>query len=229
MKKFTIDDFLDLIRESPAGAVFNPWWHNDPVNDDYSNAYEIRQHQLKAYISERLGKVKYLLSGEALGYQGGHFSGIAMMSERILLGKAKHKGLYPEQVFTSIQPCRTSKESIKADGFNEPTATMVWQCMLSHNVNPYEFLIWNAFPWHPYQPAKGMLSNRTPTDKELKVGLEILLKAIELIQPQQIIAIGEKASLCLNMANIEHLKVRHPANGGATKFREQMNEICNGR
>ena len=119
MKKFTIDDFLDLIRESPAGAVFNPWWHNDPVNDDYSNAYEIRQHQLKAYISERLGKVKYLLSGEALGYQGGHFSGIAMMSERILLGKAKHKGLYPDQVFTSIQPCRTSKESIKADGFND--------------------------------------------------------------------------------------------------------------
>lgn len=226
MKKINnIDDFLDLLRNSPTGSVFNPWWENDPENDDYSNSYEIRQHQLKAYLSERLGHIKYLLSGEALGYQGGHFSGIAMMSERILLGKAKHKGISPEQVFTSLQPSRTSKEEVKKDGFNEPTATMVWQCMLSHNVNPYEFVIWNAFPWHPYQPSKGMLSNRTPTEKELKAGLIVLTEAIKLLNPKQIIAIGEKASFCLNLADIKHLKVRHPANGGATLFRTQMNEI----
>ena len=70
-----------------------------------------------------------------------------------------------------------------------------------------------------------MLSNRTPTEKELKVGLNILLKVIDFVNPQKIVAIGEKASFCLNLANINHLKVRHPANGGATQFRTQMGEI----
>ena len=49
------DDLLDLLRNSPKNeGLFNPWWENDPENDDFSNSYEIRQHQLKAYLDERL-------------------------------------------------------------------------------------------------------------------------------------------------------------------------------
>ena len=83
----TTDELLDLLRNAPKGYLFNPWWQNDPENDDFDNAYEIRQHQLQAYLEERIGKAHILLVGEAMGYQGGHFSGIAMTSERILLGK----------------------------------------------------------------------------------------------------------------------------------------------
>ena len=111
-----IDDFIESLRETPEGDLFNPWWQNDPENDDYTNASEIRRHQLKFYLQERLGRTRFLLIGEALGYQGGHFSGIAMTSERMLLGKQAGKGIWPEHIFTLKMPCRTSKETIKTEG-----------------------------------------------------------------------------------------------------------------
>lgn len=221
----SVDTFIEGLRECPKGHLFNPWWQHDCENDDYSNSAEIRRHQLKFYLSERLEKTRLLLVGEALGYQGGHFTGIAMTSERMLLGHLAAKGLRPEHVFTAMQPSRTSREDIKKDGFVEPTATIVWGHMLEASHDPYSFVIWNALPWHPYQPGKGMLSNRTPQDSELAAGHKHLTALIELMQPQKIVAVGEKAAAQLALLNIEHFKVRHPANGGATKFRSQITEI----
>lgn len=216
------DQFIDLLRQSPEGAVFNPWWQADRENDDYSNAAEIRRHQLKFYLQERMNHRPYLLLGEALGYQGGHFSGIAMTSERMLLGHLKNRGLQPEMIFTGMQPCRTSRSDIRRDGFSEPTATIVWSHLLELGVDPYDFVIWNAFPWHPYHLQKGALSNRTPTQGELSLGLRALRDFIAMLEPRQIVAVGEKASQLLFEAGLEHAKVRHPANGGAGKFREQF-------
>lgn len=221
----SVDTFIEGLRECPTGNLFNPWWQNDTENDDYSNSAEIRRHQLKFYLSERLEKTRLLLVGEALGYQGGHFTGIAMTSERMLLGHLASKGLRPEHVFTAMQPSRTSRADVKKDGFVEPTATIVWGHMLEASHDPYSFVIWNALPWHPYQPGKGMLSNRTPQDSELAAGHKHLIALIELMQPQKIVAVGEKAAAQLALLKIEHFKVRHPANGGATKFRSQITEI----
>jgi uracil-DNA glycosylase len=221
----TVDDFIDSLKDCPAGALFNPWWQHDPVNDDYSNSAEIRRHQLKFYLQQRLGRCRFFLAGEALGYQGGHFSGIAMTSERLLLGHLSHKGLHPEHVFTGMQPCRTSREEIKKNGFVEPTATIVWSHLLEAGIDPYEFVIWNALPWHPYHPEKGMLSNRTPSDKELAAGHAHLLDLARIMAPRTIVAVGEKASRQLELLGIEHRKARHPANGGAVKFRQNFDEI----
>lgn len=221
----TTDELLDLLRQAPKGYLFNPWWQIDPENDDYNNSCEIRRHQLQAYLEERLGKAHILLVGEAMGYQGGHFSGIAMTSERILLGKMLKKGISPDDVFTSLQPSRTSKVEVRADGFNEPTATIVWEHMLASGVNPYSFAIWNSLPWHPYNPEKGMLSNRTPTDSELSAGREILKVVIDMLKPAMIIAVGEKAAIQMEAMNIPFHKVRHPANGGANTFRMQITQL----
>jgi hypothetical protein len=163
-----------------------------------------------------------MLLGEALGYQGGHFSGIAMTSERILLGHMKNKGILPEHVFTSLEPTRTSKEEVRPNGFSEPTATIVWGHLLEIGLDPYDFVIWNAFPWHPYKPEKGMLSNRTPTAKEFEPGLKCLKTFIDLMQPREIVAVGEKAAIQLDQLGLDFTKVRHPANGGAGKFRDQF-------
>jgi len=75
-----IDDFLRLLKESPSGAVFNPWWQVDEQNDIGRNAPEIRRKQLRAYLRKRLRKANVAIIGEALGYRGGHFSGIPMTS-----------------------------------------------------------------------------------------------------------------------------------------------------
>ena len=89
MSKESIESFVRLLKQSPPGAVFNPWWQVDKQNDIDCNAPAIRRKHLRAYLRKRLGKAKLILIGEALGYRGGHFSGIPMTSERILLEKRK--------------------------------------------------------------------------------------------------------------------------------------------
>lgn len=220
-----IEEFIESLRETPAGNLFNPWWQNDPENDDYSNACEIRRHQLKFYLQERLGRTRFLLIGEALGYQGGHFSGIAMTSERMLLGLQKQKGILPQHIFTSMMPCRTSRVEVRKDGFNEPTATIVWSHLLAIGLDPYDFAIWNALPWHPFNSSRGMLSNRTPTDSEFSAGHARLADLINIMQPEKIVAVGEKAAVQLNIMGLDFAKVRHPANGGAVKFRDQFSAL----
>src|SRR6266481_8989551 len=111
------DNFLRLLKRSPSGAVFNPWWEVDAENDIARAAPIIRRQQLRAYLRKRLGKAKLVVIGEAVGYRGGHFSGIPMTSERILLGEKKDRGIEPEQVFSSIKARRTSKPRICPDGF----------------------------------------------------------------------------------------------------------------
>ncbi|HPW59645.1 MAG TPA: uracil-DNA glycosylase, partial [Candidatus Rifleibacterium sp.] len=130
-----------------------------------------------------------------------------------------------EHIFTSMMPCRTSKETIKPEGFNEPTATIVWSHLLASGLNPYDFAIWNALPWHPWQKSRGMLSNRTPTDREFAAGHAKLADLITILKPRQIVAVGEKAATQLTCMGLDFSKVRHPANGGAVKFREQFSKL----
>jgi hypothetical protein len=62
-----IDNFLKLLKESPPGPVFNPWWQVDEENDVGPRAPRIRREQLPAYLHDRLGKARLAVIGEALG------------------------------------------------------------------------------------------------------------------------------------------------------------------
>jgi uracil-DNA glycosylase len=220
-----IDDFLRLLKNSPSGAVFNPWWQVDEQNDVGHNGPAIRRNQLRAYLEERLGKSTVAIIGEALGYRGGHFSGIPMTSERMLLGKKKESGIHPEQVFSSIQARRTSKPRKCADGFSEPTATIVWSTLLTLGLKPEQFVLWNAFPWHSFDPGRGMLSNRMPKKFERSAGLSVLKAFLDLFRCNEIVALGNVAASQLKELNFEIHKVRHPASGGAKLFRQQIEKI----
>ena len=220
-----IDDFLRLLKTSPSGAVFNPWWEVDERNDVGHNAPVIRRNQLRAYLEERLGKSKVAIIGEALGYRGGHFSGIPMTSERILLGKKKGSGIELEHVFSSIKPRRTSKSKKCPDGFSEPTATIVWSTLLRLGLKPQQFVLWNAFPWHSFDPRRGMLSNRMPNKSERSAGLAVLKAFLDLFPCDEIVALGNVAVSQLKEMNVECQGVRHPASGGAKLFREQIGRI----
>ena len=220
-----IDDFLRLLKKSPSGAVFNPWWEVDERNDVGHNAPAIRRNQLRAYLEERLGKSKVAIIGEALGYRGGHFSGIPMTSERMLLGKKKDSGIHLEQVFFGIQPRQTSKPEKYQDGFSEPTATIVWGTLLKLGLKPEQFVLWNAFPWHSFDSCRGMLSNRMPNKSERAAGLSVLKVFLDLFPCNEIVALGNVAASQLVELNVKTDRVRHPASGGAKLFRQQIGRI----
>lgn len=217
-----VDAFIEQLKGYRSRAVFNPWNETDLQHDLGEQGALIRREQLRQYLKERIGTADSLLCAEAIGYQGGHFSGIPMTSERLLLGGLRHKKLFAELVFAGCKPQRTSRSEVKKEGFTEPTATVVWGFFVDHGIDPYRVVLWNAFPWHPYHPHKGMLSNRTPTDAELAAGHKVLMLLLELGQFKQVVAVGEKSAQQLRALGISAEKVRHPANGGAGQFREQL-------
>jgi hypothetical protein len=189
----SIERLLDLLKSSPQGAVFNPWWQVDAANDIGPQAPAIRREQLRAYLSERMGKAQLALVGEALGYRGGHFTGIAMTSERILLGG--NSEVAPEDVFSAIKPQRTSRLERAPRGFSEPTASVVWSTLLGHGMRGNEFVLWNVFPWHSFAPRLSMLKNRMPTHAELAAS-EPVLKAFSESLPRRTTR-GRGAPRCL--------------------------------
>ena len=133
------------------------------------------------------------ISAEGLGYQGGHFSGMAMTSERILLGC--HPDVNPQAVLGDWDYKRTSNPASarlnrtqKLYGFNEPTATVIAR----HGLSPYDTVLWNIFPFHPYKEGN-ILSNRTPTGEELDVGIEYARILMQLIPGMKVVAIGRKS------------------------------------
>jgi uracil-DNA glycosylase len=215
MSRKQLDKFLRLLKASPSGAVFNPWWEFDEENDIARIAPIIRRRQLRAYMQERLGCAKLVVIGEALGYRGGHFSGIPMTSERMLLRKQQN-------IVAGIKPRRTSKPSVCPDGFSEPTATIVWGALLKIGVLPDEFVLWNAFPWHSFDPHRRLLSNRMPNKLEQAAGLPVLSAFLELFPSDQVIALGKIAAAQLEQLGIKARCIRHPASGGAKLFRAQI-------
>jgi uracil-DNA glycosylase len=218
MSRKQLDKFLRLLKASPSGAVFNPWREVDRENDIGRIAPIIRRQQLRAYLQERLGRVKLVVIGEALGYRGGHFSGIPMTSERMLL-------LKQQNIVAGINPRRTSKPGVCPDGFSEPTATIVWGALLKIGVLPDEFVLWNAFPWHSFDPHRGLLSNRMPNESEQLSGRPVLQDFLELFPCEQIVALGKIAGAQLERLGLHAHCVRHPASGGAKLFREQIAKI----
>jgi hypothetical protein len=220
-----ISDFIHSLKQTPKG-LFNPWFQKDVKHDISSEAPGIRRKQLEQYLIERKGRARYLLIAEALGYQGGHFTGIAMTSERILLGyQAGKYGVNPGYIFSGTEPRRTSKPEVNELGMSEPTATIVWGSLVELGIDPFDVVLWNAVPWHPYKQEKGMLTNRTPLAGELDAGLNHLKNFVSLFPDAKLIAVGRKCEQSLARLGMPHTGVRHPANGGAPKFREQMSVL----
>ncbi|PYK26250.1 MAG: hypothetical protein DME59_08145 [Verrucomicrobia bacterium] len=213
----SLQRFLKLLRKSPPGAVFNPWWEVDEQNDIGPGAPAIRQNQLRAYLEKRLRKAQLALIGEAVGYRGGHFTGIPMTSERLLLGRSNKIPMKSNDFFSEINPRRTSKPEKCPDGFSEPTATIVWGALLRLGLKPEQ----------SFDSRRGILSNRMPNKSERAVGLPVLKTFLELFPCEQVVALGKIAAAQLEELNVNAHRVRHPASGGAKLFRQQIADVVN--
>ena len=221
-----LNQFLTGLAGYQGENTFNPWADHDE-RYEIENAVAIRRKNLEDYLTLRLGKARILLIAEACGYQGGHFSGIAMTCERMLLD------LHPvvdSAMVLGHQGNRTSRKESpllkpiqQAKGFNEPTDSVVWSACLEAGLGPNDFLLWNIFPFHPYKKGN-LLTNRTPADDELAAGLACTRSLLSLTGPLPIFAIGKKSENTLTEAGFSVTGLRHPANGGANIFRSQLKE-----
>lgn len=217
-----MEQFIESLRRYTAPQVYNPWRDFDASFDIGEQAPAIRCRQLAAYLRLRFSTAKYILVAEAIGYQGGHFSGIAMTSERILLGH--HARIAPTQVLAEpgVRTSNPANPAIKPicreKGFNEPTATIVWDAIAANGRSAFEVVLWNIFPFHPYK-GSDVLTNRTPDVAELQTGAAYLQQLQALYPQTAIIAIGAKSAKTLAQFAVPHAAVPHPANGGATAFR----------
>jgi hypothetical protein len=75
---------------------------------------------------------------------------MAMTSERILLGF--HPEIKPQEVLGEWHYARTSnpaskqlKKTQREKGFNEPTATVMWETLHRHNLATFDAVLWNIF------------------------------------------------------------------------------------
>lgn len=223
----TVEKFIEQLQNYTSPAAFNPWRDYDPECDIGPEAPLIRAGNLARYLTLRLN-AHYLFIAEGLGYQGGHFSGMAMTSERILLGH--HPDVAPQAVLGDWDYKRTSNPASprlnrtqREMGFNEPTATVMWNAVARHGLSPYDTVLWNIFPFHPHKGD--MLTNRTPTGEELDVGIEYARLLMKLIPQLQVVAIGRKSQQTLGKYDVPCACVPHPSMGGANAFKAAVAEL----
>lgn len=225
-----LENFIGQLQQAQLYEnAFNPWSDYDQQHDLSKNAPVVRSKQLREYLQKRIGLAKYIFLAEGLSYQGGKFTGIAMTSERIILGN--HEQVPASAVF-SIQPERTSAQGISSAvdklGMAEPTASIVWKAILKNKIPPEQVVLWNIFPWHPHKPDAS-LTNRTPTDQELALGLEYFKMLLELFSACQVLCLGKKSELTVSQAlpHLQPVVLRHPANGGARLFENGLISFLN--
>jgi len=151
----------------------------------------------------------YVLVGEAPGYNGGRFSGVWFTDERFLVGERA----LPWARALAFQ--RSSRDDLPLR--REMSSTIVWSALGDRR----DIVFWPAFPAHP-MGLRGAMSNRAPRRDELVAGREFLRFFLHVLFPGRIVVAigrhGEAAATALGHTEIRY--IRHPAQGGATAFRQ---------
>lgn len=190
-----------LARRLSRSGVFNPYKDERLLNN------------LKCYLEylyeNNHGEI--LLIGEAPGYCGCRLTGIPFSSGALIVDSEL-------DIFKDIRS-KILLEKIES----EKTATMIWECMGDQKHLP---ILWNAFPFHPYQYRKP-LSNRAPTNKEIKEGRFYIEELVRIFEPKIIASIGRKGQIALAQiyphSSIKY--IRHPSYGGKSDFLEGMDAL----
>lgn len=202
MSKLSLASSLTGTLPSGVGGLFNPWRDSCPHDADGNGPAE-KLDRLALHLD---CSPEFILAGEAPGYQGCRYSGIAFTSERLLAA-----GTIPRI------PALAGRLSTRRLPFSEPSATIVWKTLYRLGIEE-RTILWNAMQLHPYR-SDNLWSNRTPTQEEIKLGEPALRILIETFPSAKIIAVGKKSEGLLREMSIPIAgAVRHPANGGATEF-----------
>jgi len=186
------------------------------VGDLRGNA--IRRRNLRLYLEEldAIGP-RMMLVGEAVSYRGGRLTGIAFVSEALMLsGIDLANG---SRILGADHGYRKATPGPKLS--TEASATMVWETIRTIEPLP---LLWNAFQFHPFRPENA-LSNRVPTPAELEIGSRFIDRLMRLFDFEIVVAIGNQAAASLTKMGIAHEKVRHPSMAGKPQFVAGMKRL----
>ena len=73
-----VRSFVDWLAQYQGSLVHNPWGEVNPdleIVAEGFDAAQVRRDNLVAYLLPRLGRAKVFVVAEAVGYQGGLFTG----------------------------------------------------------------------------------------------------------------------------------------------------------
>src|ERR1700739_111206 len=197
--KAIVDELATLRFEN----VFNPY-RERCAEHDLTDAPAIRRRNLERVLAAAMsGGVDSIWIARDLGYKGGRRTGLALTDEYHL---ACHKAVFgtPPLSRATFGPAMA-----------ERTATVVWQAL---RLLRRRVFLWNVFPLHPYE-AGAPMTNRCHTRVERLDCRWLLVRLLEKLKPQSVVAIGRDAQAALVEIGIDAAIVRHPSHGGQTEFR----------
>lgn len=223
-----IDRFLDILQVGPTDpqCVFNPWRDHDERDRAPRLAMPAKRvENMAAYLDARKRSARVLLLGEAPSHRGCRFTGISFCSEVELAHK---RGL------VAHRSLEMTSEASRDKPMRERSAAIIWG-ELERAGCAHEVVLWNAFPWHPYRAHArsaddgpcGPSSNRKPKLTEVEQGraaLDALLACFT--HALEVFAVGKVAEEALGRWDEAKCSgyIRHPAQGGESRFRAQFRE-----
>ena len=192
------------------------------VTNQYSDNWpysKIAKENLRLYFTKMKElRPRFILIGEAPGYNGCRLTGIPFTSEYIIQDEIKNIGLFGLNNGYKIRNTAMPKK--------EPTAKIVWEFLNSVKMYP---LLWNAFPFHPHNSGNkdSNRAGKNLTNDELEFGLYILRIIFEEfdIRKGMIIAVGRTSEKLLKRNKIGCSYVRHPSHGGKDDFIDSLEKL----
>jgi hypothetical protein len=201
--------FWELLRAVPVPDDAEFLYGPEP--DGRRRELNLRRYHDLTAASMAGGGPRVMMVGEAPGYRGHTVSGVPFTSMRQLTAR-------PGLITGAPQ----------GDGFALPehpaadweqSSGIVWRALAAWR-GPLP-LMWAIYPNHPHEPGRPA-SNRAPRATEVAAGAPIALALAEAFGITTFLAVGRKAQAAFARAGIGAIPVRHPAQGGARAFTEQL-------
>lgn len=175
----------------------------------------VRRGNLLHYLTLiAAGPPAFMLIGEAPGYRGSTVTGVPFMSAReasarpgLITGSGGGDGF----------------EAVATDAPEwEATSRSIWMA-LAERPGPVP-LMWSTYPHHPFL-GDDPRTNRRPRPDEIRAGIPLAVRLAELFAITEFVAVGRVAEGALGALGRHAVAVRHPAQGGARIFADQMRAI----
>lgn len=207
----SIHPFVKKLASVELENCFNPYSDRCSMFDRFDAPRKRSRMLSKVLECACKESIDSIWIGRDLGYRGGRRTGLALTDDVNISQHLKRWGIdHEKQAIT------------KGQIISERTARVIWDTL---NCIDAHIFLWNVFPLHPYESGNHF-TNRQHNIRERQVGEFFLLELIELLNPKQIIAIGNDATNVLNrLTTIPVINVRHPSYGGQSIFEKQISDL----